>query len=178
MTKDTGTEQQEAAPVESLDPALRLPLTFTAPRRGKPPKHLADLSRAERRELVSESGLPAFRADQFMGMRSEAEIGKYLDATAAYLPLANSFRMQVNAKSLHPDVPGGLGTSLSIGMPPSPISPISPLSSASSASSFLFPHDARLSVISDASASASDAGMQSSTPSPPVAGHGRGRSLH
>ncbi|KGJ22497.1 hypothetical protein [Paracoccus sanguinis] len=51
-------------------------------------------------------GRPAFRADQFIGMRSEAEIGKYLDATAAYLPLANSFRMQVNAKSLHPDVPG------------------------------------------------------------------------
>ncbi|MFC0811281.1 calcium-binding protein [Paracoccus panacisoli] len=51
-------------------------------------------------------GRPAFRADQFIGMRSEAEIGKFLDATAAYLPLANSFRMQVNAKSLHPDVPG------------------------------------------------------------------------
>ncbi|MDO4607516.1 MAG: 23S rRNA (adenine(2503)-C(2))-methyltransferase RlmN [Bowdeniella nasicola] len=50
--------------VESLDPALRLPLTFTAPRRGKPPRHLADLTRDERRALVSEAGLPAFRADQ------------------------------------------------------------------------------------------------------------------
>lgn len=58
------TSEPTGAPVESLDPALRLPLTFTAPRRGKPPKHLADLTRAERRELVSGSGLPAFRADQ------------------------------------------------------------------------------------------------------------------
>ena len=58
------TETREAAPVESLDPALRLPLTFTAPRRGKPPRHLADLTRAERRELLTEAGLPAFRADQ------------------------------------------------------------------------------------------------------------------
>ncbi|OKL55135.1 23S rRNA (adenine(2503)-C(2))-methyltransferase RlmN [Bowdeniella nasicola] len=56
--------EKHAAPVESLDPALRLPLTFTAPRRGKPPKHLADLTRAERRELAVEAGLPAFRADQ------------------------------------------------------------------------------------------------------------------
>lgn len=39
-------------------------LTFTAPRRAKPPRHLADLTSAERREVVETLGLPAFRADQ------------------------------------------------------------------------------------------------------------------
>ncbi len=39
-------------------------LNFTAPRRGKPPRHLADLTTAERREAVVALGLPAFRADQ------------------------------------------------------------------------------------------------------------------
>ncbi len=39
-------------------------LTFTSPRKGKPPRHLADLTTAERREAVLALGLPAFRADQ------------------------------------------------------------------------------------------------------------------
>ena len=40
-------------------------LLFDAPvRRRKPPRHLADLTTIERRELVQEMGLPAFRADQ------------------------------------------------------------------------------------------------------------------
>jgi 23S rRNA (adenine2503-C2)-methyltransferase len=39
-------------------------LTFTAPRRGKPARHLADMTVAERREAVVALGLPAFRADQ------------------------------------------------------------------------------------------------------------------
>lgn len=54
----------EPAPVESLDPALRLPLSFTERRRGKPPRHLADLSAPERTALVAEAGLPGFRAGQ------------------------------------------------------------------------------------------------------------------
>src|SRR5262249_41892161 len=41
-----------------------LPLVFDAPRRGTPPRHLADLSREERRAAMAELGLPAFRADQ------------------------------------------------------------------------------------------------------------------
>lgn len=42
-----------------------LPLVFDAPRgRGKPPRHLADLDAAERKELVAELGLPGFRARQ------------------------------------------------------------------------------------------------------------------
>jgi 23S rRNA (adenine2503-C2)-methyltransferase len=41
-----------------------LPLVFDAPRRGRPPRHLADLDPAERRAAVGELGLPGFRADQ------------------------------------------------------------------------------------------------------------------
>ncbi|GAA4228892.1 23S rRNA (adenine(2503)-C(2))-methyltransferase RlmN [Actinomadura meridiana] len=39
-------------------------LVFAAPRRGKPPRHLADLSSAERREAVVQLGEKPFRADQ------------------------------------------------------------------------------------------------------------------
>ncbi len=39
-------------------------LTFAAPRRGKPPTHLADLDAAERRAAVEALGHPAFRARQ------------------------------------------------------------------------------------------------------------------
>ncbi|MEY9966406.1 23S rRNA (adenine2503-C2)-methyltransferase [Streptacidiphilus sp. MAP12-16] len=39
-------------------------LTFVAPRGAKPPRHLADLSAAERREAVAELGEKPFRADQ------------------------------------------------------------------------------------------------------------------
>ena len=41
-----------------------LPLVFDAPRRGMPPRHLADLTREEARAAVTELGQPAFRADQ------------------------------------------------------------------------------------------------------------------
>ena len=39
-------------------------LTLVAPRRGKPPRHLADLTVEERREAVAALGHPAFRANQ------------------------------------------------------------------------------------------------------------------
>ena len=39
-------------------------LTFTAPRRGKPPRHLADLAPVERREVVESLGHKGFRAKQ------------------------------------------------------------------------------------------------------------------
>lgn len=39
-------------------------LTMTAPRRGKPPRHLADLDLAGRIDLAKELGLPGFRAKQ------------------------------------------------------------------------------------------------------------------
>ncbi|MBD8505489.1 23S rRNA (adenine(2503)-C(2))-methyltransferase RlmN [Hoyosella sp. G463] len=41
-----------------------IPLVFTAPRRGIPPRHFADLDPADRKSAVTELGLPAFRADQ------------------------------------------------------------------------------------------------------------------
>ncbi|CAN5418599.1 23S rRNA (adenine(2503)-C(2))-methyltransferase RlmN [soil metagenome] len=41
-----------------------LPLVFDAPRRGIPPRHLADLSQPERRAAVIELGEKPFRADQ------------------------------------------------------------------------------------------------------------------
>ena len=39
-------------------------LTFTAPRRGRPPRHLADLTLEERREAAAGLGHPAYRATQ------------------------------------------------------------------------------------------------------------------
>jgi 23S rRNA (adenine2503-C2)-methyltransferase len=53
-----------------------LPLVFDAPRRGLPPRHLADLDPAGRRAAVREIGERAFRADQlsrhyFAGRRPE-----------------------------------------------------------------------------------------------------------
>ncbi|MAK39435.1 MAG: 23S rRNA (adenine(2503)-C(2))-methyltransferase RlmN, partial [Micrococcales bacterium] len=39
-------------------------LVLQGPERGKPQRHLLDLSRPERREAMSDLGLPAFRADQ------------------------------------------------------------------------------------------------------------------
>src|SRR5688572_23459055 len=39
-------------------------LTFAAPRRGKPPRHLADLTMGERREAVAALGHKPFRAGQ------------------------------------------------------------------------------------------------------------------
>jgi 23S rRNA (adenine2503-C2)-methyltransferase len=39
-------------------------LTLVAPRRGKPPRHLADLTIEERRAVTQELGHPAFRANQ------------------------------------------------------------------------------------------------------------------
>ncbi|MBU9764525.1 23S rRNA (adenine(2503)-C(2))-methyltransferase RlmN [Mycobacterium sp. TNTM28] len=44
--------------------ATSLPLVFEAPRRGMPPRHLADLDEAGRAEAVADLGLPKFRAKQ------------------------------------------------------------------------------------------------------------------
>ncbi len=55
------SEQPDAQP-------RNLPLVFTEPRgRKKPPRHLADLSEAERKDLLVEMGMPGFRAKQ-LGM--------------------------------------------------------------------------------------------------------------
>ncbi|GGF38757.1 putative dual-specificity RNA methyltransferase RlmN [Marmoricola endophyticus] len=47
------------------EPVRQLPLVFDPPKgRGKPPRHLADLDLAERVALLTEKGLPGFRAKQ------------------------------------------------------------------------------------------------------------------
>lgn len=57
-------------------------LQFAAPRRGKPPAHLADLSSTERREWAGQLEVPAFRADQisrhYFG-RNEGDPGSMTD---------------------------------------------------------------------------------------------------
>ncbi|SNC72242.1 23S rRNA m(2)A-2503 methyltransferase [Kytococcus aerolatus] len=58
-------------------------LTFTAPRRGKPPRHLADLDLAGRKEAVVEAGWPAFRASQL----SKHWFERYTDDPAAMTDL-------------------------------------------------------------------------------------------
>jgi 23S rRNA (adenine2503-C2)-methyltransferase len=63
-------------------------LTFTAPRRGKPPRHLADLSSAERAEAVRELGHPAFRARQL----STHYFGRLVDDPAEMTDLPASGR--------------------------------------------------------------------------------------
>ncbi|MFD0904710.1 dual-specificity RNA methyltransferase RlmN [Actinomadura sediminis] len=57
----TGTAAQPDGSAPKKTPAK---LVFAAPRRGKPPRHLADLAPAERREAVAELGEKPFRADQ------------------------------------------------------------------------------------------------------------------
>ena len=64
----------------TMDDAMTaLPLVFDAPRRGMPPRHLADLTREEARAAVTELGHPAFRADQlarhyYRGITDPAEM--------------------------------------------------------------------------------------------------------
>jgi 23S rRNA (adenine2503-C2)-methyltransferase len=48
-----------------MEPVMSaLPLVLDAPRRGMPPRHLADLTREDARAAVAELGQPPFRADQ------------------------------------------------------------------------------------------------------------------
>ena len=55
---------QAALPEPTSDRPRPGQLTFTAPRRGKPPRHLADLNPAERKEAVEALGHKGFRAKQ------------------------------------------------------------------------------------------------------------------
>lgn len=66
MTMSSGTSPSApTAPPRAAPAGQRsLPLVFAAPRRGKPPTHLADLDEAARRAAVTAAGQPAFRADQ------------------------------------------------------------------------------------------------------------------
>lgn len=59
------TDEQERTEQERThEGRTNLPLVFDAPRRGKPPKHWADLTAEERKAAVVAAGLPGFRAAQ------------------------------------------------------------------------------------------------------------------
>lgn len=63
-----------------------LPLVFDAPRRGMPPRHLADLDADGRRAAMAELGLPKFRADQIARQyygRLQADPAEMTDLPAA-----------------------------------------------------------------------------------------------
>src|SRR6476619_383243 len=62
----TGPLRWEEGRAGENDPVMTksLPLIFTAPRRGRPPTHLAALGPQARRDAVVAAGAPAFRADQ------------------------------------------------------------------------------------------------------------------
>ncbi len=70
MTATTPEPTHSSGSVDQADrtvstPGLPLPLVFDEPpRRSKPPRHLADLDTAARREAVTRAGMPAFRANQ------------------------------------------------------------------------------------------------------------------
>jgi 23S rRNA (adenine2503-C2)-methyltransferase len=74
------------------EPTKTLPLVFNEPRgRRKPPRHLADLTAAERKELVTGLGMPAFRAKQL----STHYFGRLVDDPAEMtdLPAGDRDRM-------------------------------------------------------------------------------------
>lgn len=56
--------QPQVLPGHEKTELPRPKLSFSVPRRGKPPRHLADLSLAERVEALDELGLPGYRAKQ------------------------------------------------------------------------------------------------------------------
>ncbi|MEU4840154.1 23S rRNA (adenine(2503)-C(2))-methyltransferase RlmN [Nocardia testacea] len=65
---------------------VSLPLVFDAPRRGMPPRHLADLDADGRRAAMAELGLPKFRADQIARQyygRLQADAAEMTDLPAA-----------------------------------------------------------------------------------------------
>ena len=73
-----------------------LPLVFDAPKRGKPPRHLADLAPADRKQAVVDLGLPGFRADQL----ARQYFGRLQRDPAAMTDLPAALREQVAASLL------------------------------------------------------------------------------
>jgi 23S rRNA (adenine2503-C2)-methyltransferase len=80
----------------TLGSAMSAQLVFVAPRRAKPPRHLADLSRAERREVVAELGERPFRADQL----SRHYFARLTDDPAAMTDLPSGVRERLVAELL------------------------------------------------------------------------------
>ncbi|MDF0531574.1 23S rRNA (adenine(2503)-C(2))-methyltransferase RlmN [Tsukamurella sp. 8F] len=88
-----------------------LPLVFDAPKRGRPPRHLADLTDAELRDAVTGLGLPAFRANQlarhYYG-RLDADAAGMTDLPAAARPtVAEALFPQLMSPVRHLDCDGG-----------------------------------------------------------------------
>ncbi len=74
-----------------------LPLVFAEPARAKrPPRHLADMSLEERRDLVRQAGLPAFRASQV----SQHYFARLVDDPAAMTDLPTDARQPLAAALL------------------------------------------------------------------------------
>src|SRR5690606_4102865 len=85
---DTGRTMSTTQPATVGSPSQKTPakLVFAAPRRAKPPRHLADLTREERRAAVAELGEKPFRADQLSRhyfARLEDDPAKMTDLPAA-----------------------------------------------------------------------------------------------
>lgn len=79
-------------------PPATLPLVFDAPRRGKPPRHLADLTPEQRRDAVVELGQPGFRADQL----SRHYFDRLVDDPAEMTDLPSESRQALVAELLPP----------------------------------------------------------------------------
>ncbi len=74
------------------EPLKTLPLVFDEPpRRGKPPRHLADLTPAERKARLEELGLPGFRARQL----SSHYFARLVDDPAAMTDLPAAQRAEL-----------------------------------------------------------------------------------
>ena len=58
------SSQPQVLPGHAPDAETRPQLSFAVPRRGKPPRHLADLTLAERSDVLAELGEPGYRAKQ------------------------------------------------------------------------------------------------------------------
>lgn len=101
-----GLTAAEVAKAAELDAHVRagrvLPLRLDAPRRGKPPRHWADLAPDERRPAVAEAGLPAFRAAQF----DAHYFGRSEDDPAAWTDLPASARDAVASAFFPPLLSG------------------------------------------------------------------------
>ncbi|MFL6132447.1 MAG: 23S rRNA (adenine(2503)-C(2))-methyltransferase RlmN [Nocardioidaceae bacterium] len=82
------------------DQPRTLPLVFNEPRgRTKPPRHLADLTAEQRKALVTEAGLPGFRAKQL----STHYFARLVDDPAAMTDLPAADRAQL-VSSLLPEL--------------------------------------------------------------------------
>ncbi|GLW62619.1 putative dual-specificity RNA methyltransferase RlmN [Actinomadura rubrobrunea] len=86
----------EPAAAETAGTRTPAKLVFAAPRRAKPPRHLADLTPAERREAVAALGEKPFRADQL----SRHYFARLVDDPAQMTDLPAATRERLTAELL------------------------------------------------------------------------------